>query len=66
MALVYCQAILSYDQRIALDGAPADLRHQGQGVGGQTACGAMAHKAAKHKAKISMSDVVTAAPHATG
>jgi sRNA-binding protein len=24
MAAVYCQAVLSYDQRIALDGAPAE------------------------------------------
>jgi len=25
MALVYCQSILCYDQRIALDGTPADM-----------------------------------------
>jgi sRNA-binding protein len=25
MAAVYCQAVLSYDQRIALDGAPAEV-----------------------------------------
>jgi len=35
MAEVYCQAVLSHDQRIALDGAPAETVARGEGLGNQ-------------------------------
>jgi hypothetical protein len=36
MAAVYCQAVLSHDQRIGLGASPADGRRRGEGAGHQT------------------------------
>jgi sRNA-binding protein len=66
MAPVYCQAILSYDQRIALDGAPAEtVDTKAKELAAKRLADLSARKAAKHKAKISVSDVVTAKPAPT-
>jgi sRNA-binding protein len=66
MAPVYCQAVLSYDQRIALDGAPAEtVDTKAKELAAKRLAELSARKAAKHKAKISVSDVVTAKPAPT-
>ena len=66
MAPVYCQAILSYDQRIALDGAPAEtVDTKAKELAAKRLAELSAGEATKHKAKISVSDVVTAKPAPT-
>jgi sRNA-binding protein len=58
MAPVYCQAILRYDQRIALDGAPAEaVDTKAKDLAAKRLAELTARKAAKHEAKISGSDM---------
>jgi sRNA-binding protein len=52
MAAVYCQAVLSHDQRIALDGAPAEpVDAEAKGLAAKQLAKLAAHKAAKKVAK---------------
>jgi sRNA-binding protein len=48
-APVYCQAILDYDQRIALDGSPAEsVDAKAKGLAAKRLAEVTAHKAAQH------------------
>jgi sRNA-binding protein len=59
MAPVYCQAILRYDQRIALDGAPAEaVDTKAKDLAAKRLAELTASKAAKHVTKTAASDVV--------
>jgi sRNA-binding protein len=59
MAPVYCQAVLSYDQRIALHGTPAEtVDTKAKELAAKRLAELSAHKAAKHIAKTAASDVV--------
>jgi sRNA-binding protein len=61
MAPVYCQAVLSYDQRIALDGAPAEaVDTKAKHLAARRLAELTARKAAKHETKVSVSDVAKA------
>jgi sRNA-binding protein len=59
MVPVYCQAILNYDQRIALDGAPAEtVDTKAKELAAKRLAELSARKAAKHITKTAASDVV--------
>jgi sRNA-binding protein len=59
MAPVYCQAVLSYDQRIALDGAPAEtVDTKAKDLAAKRLAELTARKVAKHVAKTAASEVV--------
>jgi len=61
MAPVYCRAVLSYDQRIALDGAPAEaVDTKAKDLVARRLAELTARKAAKHETKVSVSHVVKA------
>jgi sRNA-binding protein len=59
MAPVYCQAVLSYDQRIALDGAPAEaVDTKAKDLAAKRLAELTARNAAKHVAKTPASEEV--------
>jgi sRNA-binding protein len=59
MAPVYCEAVLSYDQRIALDGAPAEaVDTKAKDLAAKRLAELTARKVAKHEAKTAASEVV--------
>jgi sRNA-binding protein len=59
MAPVYCQAVLCYDQRIALDGAPAEaVDTKAKDLAAKRLVELTARKAAKYVAKTIASEVV--------
>jgi sRNA-binding protein len=66
MAPVYCRAVLCYDLRIALDGAPAEaVDTKAKDLAAKRLAVLTARKAAKHEAKISVTNAVTAKPAST-
>ncbi len=59
MAPVYCQAVLCYDHRIALDGGPAEVVDtKAKELAAKRLAELTARKAAKHVTKTAASDVV--------
>jgi sRNA-binding protein len=59
MTPVYCQAILSHDQRIALDGVPAEaVDAKAKDLAAKRLAELTVHKAAKNVAKTPVSEVV--------
>ena len=63
MAPVYCQAVLCHDQRIALDGAPAEtVDAEAKDLATKQLAQLAARKAAKKEAKTAAPAVVNATP----
>jgi sRNA-binding protein len=63
MAPVYCQAVLCYEQRIALDGAPAEaVDTKAKELAAKRLAELTARKAAKYVTKTAASDVVKPKP----
>jgi sRNA-binding protein len=59
MAPVYCQAILSHDQRIALDGSPAEpVDTKARDLAAKRLAEVTARQAPKHVTKTAQSDAV--------
>jgi sRNA-binding protein len=66
MATVYCQAVLCYDQRIALDGAPAEaVDAEAKELAAKQLARLAARKAAKKAAEAAAPTVVKATPALT-
>jgi sRNA-binding protein len=66
MAPVYCEAVLRHDQRIGLDGAPAEpVEAQAKDLATKRLAQLAARKAAKKAAKAAAPTVVTPEPPPT-